>query len=234
MHRDDYNIIGQIQSDGSIEGGDSVNWMGHWIYLTKEAFPFVKTFEVKFGSWVRHPIPSQTNNGFGAYYRNPWDGVMSRDQLTGVLAGIIAQKERLAALRLLLHHALRFFLFAYNTRENGKDPSKTKWIVPDPTGPEIWAIELRALGPAAWILWPLICVFDIHHVFNVLLNRFRKTRDPISFAMKYIVIQENIPTLGSIVAKLLLNKKKLISELVFYWGGWRDSPEFVALYKGRL
>lgn len=151
MNKDKYNIIGQIQPDGSIEGGDSVNWMGHYLYLTKHKFPFRKTFEVGFGAYVRHPDPKQTNNGFGAYYKNPWDGVISRDQLIGIIMGLMSQKDRIGMVKLTLHHALRGFLFTYNTRKNGQNPTQTKWKIPDLTFMSIWALILRGFGPLSWV-----------------------------------------------------------------------------------
>src|SRR5690606_39974850 len=119
LHRDQYGIRGQIQPGGWVEGGDSACWMGAYIYLTGDKFPYVKTFEKGFGGYVRHTDPKNTYNGFGAYYKNPWNGCMSRDQLTGVLGALIRQKEHAAMLRLFLQHSLRLFLFDYKTIQNG-------------------------------------------------------------------------------------------------------------------
>lgn len=69
--------------------------MGHWLYLnggSDEYFnvdKYIDTFNVHFGAWVRHPHPDMTNNGFGAHYKNPWNGCITRDQLTGIL-GILS------------------------------------------------------------------------------------------------------------------------------------------------
>jgi len=122
--RDQYGVIGQIQTGGWVEGGDSACWNGHYSYFSGDTktLPYVKTFEVKPGAYVRHPKADVTYNGFGAYYRNPWMGCISRDQMTGVLLGIIAEKNRMAMLRLFLHWSLKGFLLTYKVLDNGKDP----------------------------------------------------------------------------------------------------------------
>ena len=86
---------------------------------------YIGTFEAGWGAYVRHPEKDQTNNGFGAYYKNPWDGVVSRDQITGLLGCLIEHKERYAVFRIFIHSLAWLGLFTYNTRRNGRAPSKT-------------------------------------------------------------------------------------------------------------
>jgi hypothetical protein len=234
MNRDEHGIIGQIQADGSIEGGDAACWMGHWTYLTKEKFPYTRVFSAGFGAYVRHPVPARTIKGFGAHYSNPWDGVISRDQLTGVLAGIIAEKKWLEGLKLIIHHMAWLMLFSYNTRKNGQAPGETPWKWPDITGPDIWAMELRACPPLGILLYPLLCVFDLHTLLNTLLHRYQKKTDPINYAMKLITGWNHLPTPISVVAYMICNKKKLILELTEYWCGWRDGCDIVSFYVGEL
>lgn len=234
MNRDKDGIIGQIQTDGSVEGGDSANWMGHWIYLTDEQFKFEKVFSVGGGAYVRHPHPDRTYFGFGAYYAHPWDGVISRDQMTGIIAGLIANKNRLGVLKLILHHMAWLFLFSYNTRVNGKDPLRSKWKWPDVTFVDIWALELRGLGGVAWVFFPLLCIFDLYILAKVLWHRLKINNDPISFTMKLIIAYEQIPTPVSWLAFKLLNRDKLIKELENYWCGWRDGCDILPYYEERL
>lgn len=242
MHRDKWGVPGQIQSDGSIEGGDSVNWLGHLIFLgggedsnNWTAERYVDLFEAKFGGWVRHFDPAQTENEFGAFYGGPYDGVISRDQLTGILGALIAGKQRLAAVRLILNHALRLFLFSYNTIVNGDDPKTADRKWPDFTGPDIWAMMIRALGPAGVVLYPLLVVLDLHLLGNVLINKFYKNEDPISFAMKCMATFNYLPTPVGYLAKRLLNKEKLTKELFNYWEySFRDMKGIAPLYKKYL
>lgn len=236
MHRDKYGIIGQIQPDKSIEGGDSACWMGHWVYLTDEQFPYVKTFEVGFGGYCRHPHPEQTYNGFGAYYKNPWNGCMSRDQLTGTLLALIKQQEHAAMLRLFLQHACRGWLFTYNTIKNGSDPKTAKWKLPDLTVFDFWAMELRGFGKLSWIFWPLLCVLDIHLLLSAMFDKYFDNDEPdvINAIGKLMVSREYVPTPVSWLATKFYNKQNLLKRLTAYWGTWRDNPEFIWEFKKKL
>ena len=235
MNRDDLGVLCQIQRrDGSLECGDGVCWTGHWIYLTKNPFP-LSIFEVSPGAYVRHPDPKMTNHGFGAHYEHPWSGCISRDQLTGILAAIIALKDYKAAMRLILHHMCRLMLFAYNTIENGTKEDERKWQIPDITFMDIWAMELRCLGPVAWILHPVLWVLDLHMLLSALyFNLFDKDTDAINFAMKAITSRQVAPTPISWITWKIIDKPKLILFLKTYWAGWRQQPEMVSLYVRQL
>ena len=240
MITDSFGFLGQIQDDGSIEGGDSVNWTAHFYYITNKTHPRahgdnqLSPFEVGFGAYVRHPYPKQTIEGFGAYYKNPWDGVMSRDQLTGVLGFLVASKDRLAMLRLVMHHAAWLFLFSYNTRINGQDPSKAKWKWPDLTLMDVWAMEAR--GVLGWWSLPVTTLFDLHMLIAAIIQRLspKADHDPISAAMKWSVAREFYQSPTSWLAWKLLNKTKLIEDIKAYWSGWRSLPEMGWLWQQKI
>jgi len=242
IHKDENGAIGQIQADGSLEMGDSANWTGHYVYLSNDEtnFPFVEFFEVKPGGYVRHPDPKKTILGFGAYYRNPWDGCISRDQLTGILAALIAKKDKMAILRILAHHALRLFLFSYNTIENGKDPLKSKRKIPDLTLFDVWALELRALmkiiGIFGIIFYPLLCILDLHLLASTLFFNSKYDHDPdaISFALKVIISNEIYKTPTSMLISKILNKQKLKGFIYAYWGGWRQNEGMIKYYIDKI
>lgn len=235
MHIDKYGIIGQIQPDSSIEGGDSACWHGHYVYLTSDnEVDYVDTFEIAPGAYVRHPDPEQTFYGFGAYYASPYDGVMSRDQLTGVAAAL-ARVDQAAARRLLKHHSLRLFLTAYNTRKNGADPKDTPWKMPDILGPDMLAMFLRAarLGVA---VRPLLWLGDLHLLINTLVDRLFKPKsdDVINHLGRLFVAQEFQPTLIGKLAALLADRAYYKRKLIKYWCGWRDLPRMAQLFIDRL
>lgn len=236
MRRDKFGYIGQIQADGSVEGGDSLCWNGHWEYLNKNndrprRIMLMENYRVGFGAYCRHPFDGMTNNGFGAYYKHPWDGVVSRDQMTGLLLGLIAEQNRRALFRVIIHWSFRFFLFAYNTRKNGADPTKTHWKFPDITGPDMWATALRGFGAWSWLFFPLLCVLDIHTLVNTIIHNHKQESDCINFAGKLMVSIDYVPTPISFLAYDLCDKTQLFNELNEYWSGWRQSPEFVEFYK---
>lgn len=244
---DMYGTLTQTQPDGSAEGGDSVNWTGHFCYLTgaflfgdidresNKEVAFSEFFEgSRFGAYVRHPDPLLTNNAFGAHYENPWNGCISRDQMTGIIAGLIAQSSCLAKLRFVAHHALSLFLFAYNNIANGEDPKTAKWRVPDLTLFDIWAIELRMFPVLAVLLYPLLCILDLHTFLACALERFSSDPDNISLAMKHIISYEVVPTPVSWLTRKVLDVEDMEHKLASYWGGWRSQSGMIELYTRRL
>jgi len=239
MNRDKHGIIGQIQPSSSairVEGGDSVNWMGHWLYLNdgKDEFfsvkRYIRTFMVSWGAWVRHPDPEMTNNGFGAHYKHPWNGCISRDQLTGILAILIQAKRRWVILQMMIHHMAWGMFFAYNNINNGDAQKKWKW--PDPALVSIWAMYLRGLF--GWLAWPVLCVLDFHLFFSTIHENADEDPDSISYAMRFMVSQEHTPTPTSKWAAKILDVEQLLSEIKEYWCGWRDGCEFYELTRKRF
>lgn len=223
---DKYGVIGQIQEDGSVEGGDAINWMGHWAYhqdipgWTPEQI--VDAFEVGFGGYVRHWDPTQTNHSFGAYYEGPYHGCMSRDQMTGLIGMLVKRGQKMALVRIMLNNLTRGFLFAYNTRTNGS--ATVDWKMPDFTGPDMLAMQLRGFGVASWLFWPALVLLDVHNLLNVAWDRFQDSDDVISMVMKYQVSRDFIPTPTSWLTSKLLDKKKTTEKLKQYWTGWRSQP----------
>jgi len=236
VNRDRHNIIGQIQSDGSVEGGDSVNWMGHWLYLNdgKDKFfdidLFIKTFKVGFGAWVRHPDPEMTNSGFGAHYKNPWNGCISRDQITGILGALIQAGKKWEISQIMIHHMAWLMLFSYNNIRNGDAEKKWKW--PDPMLISIWALCLR--GVFGRLAWPLLCILDFHLFFSTIHENADTNPDSISYAMRLMISEKYVPTPTSKWAAKILDRKELLEELKSYWCGWRDNCEFLPLYEKKL
>lgn len=269
MNRDIYGIIGQVQPKGSpieVEGGDSACWNGHWIYLNKGKDPggvvvtnadeYVDFFEEGSGGYVRHPDPEMTNNGFGAHYTNPWDGCISRDQLTGILGAMMYTTSAAPILRIISHHMLKGMLFTYNTITNGRDPNglnfnllkffynpkKENYYKPaDLTLFDIWAMELRALsrflGVFKVLLWPILMTLDLQMLFATVLFENREPlhqTDAINYTIKLLSSVEFMPTPISILTLHLCDRERLVERLEGYWSGWRDNPEFVKLYQERL
>lgn len=236
MITDHHGVIGQIQSDGSVEGGDSINWMGHWAY--HEDIPgwpvskIISKFEVSPGAYVRHFDPEQTYYGFGAYYKSPWHGCMSRDQLTGLIGMLVKHGEVMALLRMITHHMCWLMLFSYNTRTNGTKTPDWKW--PDFTGPDIWAMYLRGFGKVSKLFYPILLILDLHLLINVVLTNRETDEDVISLMMKYQVSQEFTPTSVSKLADQLMDKELMASKLDSYWSGWRQQPRMAELMKRSL
>lgn len=244
MNRDDHGIIGQIQPEGWVEGGDSACWMGHWLFLNngidleglyvKNTSDYIKFFEVKPGAYVRHPIPSHTYNGFGAYYKDAWHGCISRDQFTGILAALVIGKQYGAMRRVVWHHLKRLMLFSYNNIPNGNDPSNFKWKIGDLTFFDIWATEIRGLGPvASFLLYPLLMVFDLHILLSTICTNFEpdSENDVINHTAKLMIARKYFPTPLSLLAWKIADKEGLLRKLKSYFCGWRQNCEFLPLYE---
>ena len=231
MNVDPLGVLCQRLEDGKLECGDGACWTGHWVYLSGErSYPFAGIFERGIGGYVRHPVEHLTENGFGSYYKNPWRGCISRDQMTGILAGIIGTKDRYAALRLIFHHALSLFLFSYNTVHNGHRFKPDTWKLPDFTGPDVWSLEIRSLGWFAVIFYPLLCVLDLQLLFSAIYNRVNEKDDPI----KAIISREHMPTPTSWLMFKIINKDKLSGEIYDYWNGWRQQEGMWELYLDKI
>lgn len=260
MNRNELGLIGQIQRDGSVEMGDAPAFNSNWIYLNdgidpdgivvKNAQEFIDFFEVGFGAYVRYPDPEGTNNGFGAHYKNPWNGCISRDQITGILAMIIKSGNWMAMLRVIANFAMRGFLFSYNNILNGRNPKEMKYSfikffynpdrenyykMPDLTAFKTWAMFLRGFGRISWVFWPILCILDLQLIGDTHLeNEGVDSGDPINYTLRMFVARDYIPTPTGKIAVDMLDKKNLLSNLNKYWGYWRQSPEFIPLYEKKL
>jgi hypothetical protein len=151
----------------------------------------------------------------------------------------------------ILHHALRGFLFSYNTIINGRNPQETKFSLlkffynpknenyyklPDLTFMDIWAMQLRGFGPVSWFFWPLLVVLDIHLLIGAIYDKYfdNQEEDVINFLGKIFVSREYVPTPTSWLALKFLNQDNLIYRLCRYWAGWRKNPGFVQLYVKKM
>lgn len=227
LSHDQYNIVGQVQPDGFVEGGDSTIFTGLYVYLSGIEYPYRATFEKGFGGYVRHPHPSQSFNGFAAFYRNPWTGVISRDQMTGIFAGLISQRDRAGAWRQVAHHACSLFLFSYNSIINGQDPIVAKRKFPDLTGPDIWAMHIRATN--LWIAYPLLLLFDLHLLAGAAVVRLTPDNDDnIATITKLFIALDHMPTPWSKLALKVFSKKLILDKMNRYCNGWR---KLSAIYK---
>lgn len=224
---DDRGILGQHEGNGVYGGGDALNFTGMLVLVGGSSIKIYNTFRKGFGALSRHPT-----EGYSSYYKHPWDGRISRDQLTGALAGMIAQRDRVGVLKVFIHHAAWLWLFAYNTRKNG-DLSKWKW--PDITGPDIWAMYIRGLlGKAAYLLFPILCAFDLMLIANAYTVLKNNDGHVTSHLAKLITALETAPTPIARLAFKMTSKDWLLASLTTYWCGFRDKCFMVELYKRKL
>lgn len=255
MNRDEYHIIGQIQHGGWVEGGDSANWMGHKLSMTEDEYwsveKYIDEFEIDHGVWVRHPYKKEKS--FSDFYNGVYDGNISRDQLTGILFCLSTHRKYRALLSIVKTQAMRGFIFANNTVQNGIDPWKDMRANPGPlyfikcmfglvknrkfpdlVFTDVWAMIIRGFYPYSFMLYPVLCIFDLHILINAVVVRFQsveKSDDVLSHLAKMITSARIMPTPFSWLACRISNSEKLVKKLTKYWCGWRGNCGFVPVYK---
>lgn len=231
INRDSYGAVGHLYPGIGIEGGDSASWTGHLVFFTDEDFDF-DFFEVAWGGYVRHPIYHPVLNRGGSYYKDAWNANMSRDQLTGVIGARIRKKDYGALLRIIGHSALRGFIFAYNTVQNGLIPEEAPWKVPDLMLFDMWATILRGFGKASYLLHNLFVLLDLQMLLATIFftNRSEKD-DQINYAMKLLISREFVPTPTSWISQKILNRDRIISNINRYWGPWRRNEGMRIFYQ---
>lgn len=242
MNRDKHNIIGQIQNGGWVEGGDSAAFFGHWLSLGKDEHwtgdRYAEEFEVEPGCYVRNPYPDTSKEGWASFSNGVYDGVLSRDQLTGVLHVLCMHKKRKHILRFMWACAKRGFIFTNNTLKNGSDPRYgfiekpgilfflkciiqkqpgRKW--PDMILWDIWAMMIRGLFPYTIILYPLLIIFDLHTIIGALLvarESVEEDDDVISHVGKCLVGMKIMPTPTMWIANRINSADDIMNKLERY------------------
>lgn len=226
----------QVQEDESLEGGDSASFSAHRLYLDPKTTPYyVHRFHKFYHNgelgYCRYPEKREIYK-WTAFYASPWEGVMSRDQLTPILCLMIKHRIMKENLKFLFHHALSLFLFTYNTIHNGSKPPFKYSKIPDPTGPSFWALELRLFG---WVFWPIYFILDFYNLLVVMhWNKNTFGDDHITLGINIITTYETYPTPISKLTFRLWDKKKFIRMMWSYWSTWRKQPGLYYLYKNKI
>lgn len=236
IKHDKFGLVGQPDDKYTfgLEGGDSLNWTCHEYFLTNQLLThhILKHFEKHPGLYIRHPNRYQSDFGWASYCEGNWNGVESRDQMTGKLCFLAKAQARRALWRTFKQHVKRFLLFANNTIHNGANPKTAKWKLPDLTGPDVWALYIR--GFRAWWCYPLLLIFDLHLFINCFIKRMTKDSDILSFIIKMLTAREIMPTPIIWLAFMVNSRQDLDRRLEVYWTGWRQQRGMYELYKPYL
>lgn len=224
----------QIQDDGSIDCGDCVNWLGNYIYLTGKKLGYIGFFEVSPGAYVRHPHRHKTNYGFGSYYNGIWDGCITRDQLTGIIAALIALENEKAIARLIYNHRQRGYLFSYSRVKRGEDIRDNVRRFPDVTGPETWQMLIRASKKTGFMARLGLYICDIWMLLATIFDKYSDNEDNITFLVQAMVSYEHGSTYISRFSKRIVSLAQQKDKLERYWCQWRNKPWMVELYIKKL
>lgn len=259
---DRIHIIGQQdypkKHNGGIDGGDSINRMGHYHFLldankkigndigVRENLPSrtkgeyesqLKMFECKDskGNYRRHP--TKTEFGIADYCNGTYDGVMSRDQTIPLLISFAVLKMYKRLGMYFLRHLMRGLLFTTNTRKNALSINTKK--LPDFTGPEFLGIYIRSNPITGILLYPLLLVSDLFTVGGSIIRRFQDVKDNddvINHLTICIYTRMNYPTPLTFLANKINDYDDMLYKLKYYCGAaetnkWRKIPFYVDLYE---
>lgn len=236
---DEYGVI--LAGEG-LDGGDTLAnegtyWLLEGLSLADKSYRLIS-----FPTVVKLLEPKKD----GRYRRHPdrksWYGDMdraSRDQLTSWLAALTAQGDTAAARRLFWAHALRGFLFCQNTRRNGttrenhNEPYKISggrivrrdysWKLPDFTGPEFWALLIRATRFKC--LYPLLFLFDLFLIPGAIVSCFKQETDVRNAIQLHVVSRRFMPTLWSLIAGKIF-KRSGAGTAAVKWFNSVNEPRF--------
>lgn len=188
------------------------------------------------GQFVRHPDTSR-------WYSEP--DRLSSDQARSMLAACAVQGEggRKAAARFACAHWCRGLLFMTNTRRNGatrenhgqvykqvdgKDVRRDySWKLPDVTGPEFWALLIRATR-SRWLRW-LLPLLDISSLLSAIVSRANLHPDVRNRIQLSVLGTHVWPTRCSKLAAKLYAKGPLIESARAFWGVPWEPPMDVYL-----
>ncbi len=173
------------------DGGDSCNRTCATVlsfiykgYQLKRNDPELATLNNPNKPWLWRRSPH-----VGKWYSN-WDR-MSRDQTIPLLILMGEAKLHRELIWYILGHMFRGFLFTHNTRRNfvylnikehlekstPDVPWRPQWKLPDITGPEFWALEIRALPLILrTCLFPVLILLDVETLVGSIIRRlFRRS-----------------------------------------------------------
>lgn len=211
---DGYGYVCKQQPEGAaphLEGGDTCANEGTLQYCGLHREEQIKGLFLHRDIPVRHPDP-------GMWYSNPTR--TSRDQLIPLLCAFIRdpevfKEERKKLFRAHLKHAL---LFAFNIYPNWVPEYKAKLKVPDLTGPEFWALWIRAFRVRQ--LYPLLYLFDIETLLSIIYTKlFRKEdHDLRNSALVVHAARYYMPTLISLLTKYIAGNKMFLEAFKRFWG----------------
>ena len=223
---DDWGFICKIQSDGSLEGGDTLaNEATFWLFSDITVMPPRLAFcEVDPGVWVRHPHES-------GWTSDP--EYTSGDQVRSMLTACIVKGETIAPRRFCLAHSKRGFLFMGNVRRNGSTPKNHgevyeyengqpvrrnyNWKPGDFTGPEFWALLIRATRneKKKWLLNYL----DYATYKTAQYYQKKPPGDDIRNRLQVTIASTEVwPTKYSLKAKAMYSREFFTDRMHRFWG----------------
>ena len=226
------------------DGGDSCHRVGMYYSLLGMMTPERRKKYPKAGAQSFNALMKKHHVSPGVLIRHPntaWDASdwdrMSRDQLHPVImAASYYNSKELSDLT--MGHATRLFLFASNTRRNGANKKNHgvmsygeirdyDWKIPDPTGPEIWGLYIRAWK--LWPLWPMLLFTDLETLIGSIKWRFfPKHNITMNHTLSIFYAADRLPTPISYLSRLIMSPERLINLLAQHF---KDTPTDMTFFE---
>lgn len=184
----------------------------------------IKLHKVHQGNYVRHPNKEWDASDFDRF---------SRDQMKPLIVAL-GYWDRAELKDLAIGHLKRGFLFMTNTRQNGANKHSHgtngydySWRMPDITGPDVWALFIRAFR--AWWLYPLLLVFDLYLVFTAIKWRWSpKHNIAMNSCLCIMYAKAALPTPWSWLATKIVSVPRLITLIGEHFHDFQDDMVFFA------
>lgn len=236
-YTDKYNLLVGSKEDP----GDSCHRTCMYIIGRRLHSPFENTHLIDYNINGTALLFSQK------YIRHPSEGWwsepdrFSRDQAIPFVIYMSKLGLHKSLFKFMMKHIFRLGLF-WNTRRNGATPENHgqlkysdsdeiynyNWKLPDGSGPEFWALYIR--GFRWWLLYPLLCLFDLETVFSAIKRRIWPDNDPLNHVIVSVYSNRVMPTPCSKLVSLINDKEETLSRMRYYFDRV-GMPEMVELWK---
>jgi hypothetical protein len=189
--------------------------------------------ESKWGCYCRFPKKQYNLEPQHYYNKGPYLGVMSRDQSQSLIIAAGIKRDYSRVLRMMTTHALRLFLVTQKSKRFlSEKEGDSVWRKPDFTGPEFFALYLRAIPILGYILYPLVLLGDIETLIGSISRRtWNKENDDVANHTSICIFgMLRVPTPIMWLANKINSYEDMKAKHISYWSGWRQQPFFVTLF----
>lgn len=188
------------------------------------------------GCFVRYPQYDDIDDPGSTYCENTWKGVMSRDQMTALLVAMGINKDYKRIFITFLRHILRGCLFMSNSVEfdskvvsldldlkTGKQVPKyehtQKKRLPGFGFLEYFNLFLRGLPALGYLLYPLVCLFDLETLGgSIMIRYFQKEKvDVANHCSVCIYGMQRVPTPIMYLANKINSHSDMMERHKKYW-----------------
>lgn len=194
LYTDSRGYPGTREDTGDWDGGDTAAILG--TLLACSSFRLVGVVNM-----ISHLIDPVSGRPRRHPSKSVWYGQpdrFSRDQLIPIICAAVrwGPEHNQWSRDFFKAHKRRWFLTAWNTRKNGAMDAARKF--PDLTGPEVWALWVRAYR--VWWLRPVLGILDLELLVGAISWRWRESNVTRNHLLVSIACRKHWPTFISRLA----------------------------------